>query len=354
MKLRSIVSEAFWNIASGTTRVVLLALLLAFTAGLAGGADVATVHALQNQARAFIAGGGATRVLVAEGSVDRARCEALDGYGGIQAAAALRQAPDLPLDALAGAGFPVYEVTAGFARLLGVERAAGGVWVAEPLAESLGVESGSTLATGGREINIAGVFEYPDDGRDARLGYAIVMPIEAGGVFDECWMRSWPQGPDDEGVLRQALTYDAGTGTEVSLTQLNRSLGSTFAGAAMFEERLTRWAPAVAAAAGVLIGFGAVRARRLEYASALHAGQSRGAMTSMAVLESAVWAVSGAVLAGSAIYLASGAFAPEEIAWVPGIMGPSLAVAVGGALLGVLVGTVTVREGALFRMFKER
>lgn len=354
MKLLSIVSEAVRNIVSGTARVPLLALLLTLTAGLAAAADVATVHALQNQARAYITDGGATRMLVAEDSVDRRRCEALEGYRSVQAAGALRQAEDLPLDALAGAGFPLYEVTAGFARLLDVETAADGVWVAEPLADSLGVEAGSTLATEGRDLKIAGVFEYPDDGRDARLGYAIVMPVEGGHVFDECWMRSWPQSTDDEGVLRQSLTYDAGTGTEVSLTQLNRSMGSTFAGTAMFEARLTRWAPTVAGAAGMLIGFASVRARRLEYASALHAGQSRGAMTSTAVLEAVVWSVFGAVLAGAAIYLAGGTVAPEDIALVPATMSPSLAAAVGGALVGVLCGTLTVREANLFRLFKER
>ena len=354
MKLLSIVSEAVRNIACGTARVPLLALLLTLTAGLAAGADVATVHALQNQARAYIAGGGATRLLVAEDSVDRGRCEALNRYQSVQAAGALRQAEDLPLDALAGAGFPVYEVTAGFARLLDVEIAADGVWVAEPLADALGVEVGSTLATDGRDLRIAGIFEYPDDGRDARLGYSIVMPAEAGHVFDECWMRAWPQTTDDEGILRQSLTYDAGTGTEVSLTQLNRSMGSTFSGTAMFEARLTRWAPAVAAAAGLLIGFAAVRARRLEYASALHAGQSRGSMTSTAILEAVVWAPFGAVLAGAAIYLAAGMLAPKDIAWVPAATAPSLATAVGGALVGVLVGTLTVREANLFRLFKER
>lgn len=354
MKVRSIVSEAFQNTVAGTARAALLALLIALTVGVAAGADVATVHGLQNQARAFIDGGGATRVLVAEGSVDRARCDALDRYGSVQAAAALRQAPDLPLDALAGAGFPVYEVTAGFAGLLGMRPAAEGVWVAEPLAESIGVVEGSTLLTGGREVKIAGVFAYPDDGRDARLGYAIVMPTESGGVFDECWMRSWPQGPDDEGVLRQALTYDAGTGTEVSLTQLNRSKGSSFAGTTMFAERLTRWAPALAAGAGLFIGFAAVRSRRLEYASALHAGQSRGAMTATALLEAAVWSVFGAAIAGAAIYLSAGALAPDDITWVPAVIAPSLVIAVAGALAGVLLGTVTVRESDLFRLFKER
>lgn len=354
MRIRGIASEATRNVLTGTTRVPLLALLLALTAGLAAGADVASIHALQNQARAYITGGGATRMLVAEDSVDQDRCEALAGYRNVQAAGALRQAEDLPLEALAGAGFPAYEVTPGFGHLLDVEATAGGVWIAEPLADSLGVTAGSTVTTDGRDFKVAGVFAYPDDGRDARLGYAIVMPTEGEGVFDECWMRSWPQSTDDEGLLRHALTYEAGPGTEVSLTQLNRSMGSTFAGATMFAERITRWAPAVAAAAGMLIGFAAVRARRLEYASALHAGQSRGGMTSTAVLEAAVWSLFGAVLAGAAIYLTAGILAPEDMAAVITAMTPSLAVTVGGALVGVLAGTLTVREADLFRLFKER
>jgi hypothetical protein len=354
MKMRSIASEVLRNVVSGTAHVPLLGLLLALTAGLAAGADVAAVHGLQNQARTFITGGGATRMLVAEDSVDRARCESLDWYRSVQASGALRQAEDLPLDALAGAGFPVYEVTAGFASLLDVKSASEGAWVSEPLAESLGVATGSTLATDGRDLKVGGIFAYPDDGRDARLEYAIVMPVEGAGVFDECWMRAWPQGPDDDGLLRQALASEASTGTEVSLTQLNRSMGTSFTGTAMFDDRLTRWAPAVAAAAGLLIGFAAVRARRLEHASALHAGQSRGAMTSTAILEAVVWSLAGAVFAGAVIYLSAGALAPEDVAWVPAAMLPSLVASFGTALAGVFLGTLTVREADLFRLFKER
>lgn len=354
MRLRAIASEVWRNILTGTARVPLLALLLALTAGLAAGADVASIHILQSQARSYIDAGGATRMLVAEGSVDRGRCEALDGYGRVQAAGALRQAEDLPLDALAGAGFPVYEVTPGFARLLEVTTGADGVWVAQSLADSLGVTAGSTLVTDGREVRVAGLFPYPDDGRDARLGYAIVLPTDGEGAFDECWMRSWPQSGQDDGLLRSALTYDAGVGTEMSLTQLNRRGGSTFAGTAMFEDRLTRWAPVVSLVAGLLIGFAAVRARRLEYASALHAGQSRGAMASTAVLEAVVWSLFGAVLAGATIYLTAGILAPEDIAWAVAAMMPALTAAIGGTLVGVLAGTVTVREANLFRLFKER
>src|SRR5947208_560552 len=85
---------------------------------------------------------------------------------------AAREADALELSAMPADPLPVYEVTPGLAGLLGVEGTASeGVWLPAPLAESLGVRSGERLDTGAGPMTVAGTYDYPDDGRDRRLGH---------------------------------------------------------------------------------------------------------------------------------------------------------------------------------------
>lgn len=358
MRPGAVLSEAWRNIVSGTTRVPLYALLIALTAGLCATAEVAAVHTVHNNARAFIDGGGSTRVLLAEDKIDARQCQALTRYDSIDASGALRQAPDTIVDELAVTGFQTYEVTPGFGSLLAVPANAGregGVWISEDFAQSLGVNVGSELTTSGATLRIAGVFVYPDDGRDARLSYAFVIPATTDDEsFDECWMRSWPETPEAEGILRTALGYQDSTNTDVSLSQLNKSLGASFDGAALFNARLTRWAPLVALSAGLLIGFASTRLRRLEHASNLHAGQSRAAMCTTRLIEVTTWSVLGAVLAGSAVYLGAGILAPLDLEWVMSLALPPLIAAISGTIVGAAASALLVREADLFRYFKER
>jgi hypothetical protein len=355
MKLTSIASEVWRNTVSGTGRVPLLASLVAITAGLAAAADVATVHAIQNDARAYISAGASTHYIMAENSIAAAPCEALNEYENVNASGALRESTDVVLDSLGAAPFQAYEVSPGFGDLLNVAPGHGGVWISSIFADSLGVDVGATLKSEGRDLRIGGVFDYPEDGRDSRLSYAFVVPTTTReSAFDECWTRSWPESAETEGQLRSTLTYEANSGTEVSQSQLNRSFGTKFDGGDRFSERPTRWAPLVAVIVAFLVGFASVRLRRLEYASALHAGQSRAALILTTLLETLIWAVLGSALAGAIIYLAAGHLAPLDMGWTPRLtLLPLLSVGA-GAPLGALVGALLVRESDLFRYFKAR
>lgn len=354
MRLGSILSEAWRNILTGTARVAILAGVLAFTAGVTAAADVATVFNINDDARAYISAGGATRYILGEDSISATSCTALRSYQNVTAVGALRAAPDVAIDALGGASFLAYETTPGFAPLLGLPRGSSGVWVSQGLAETLGVREGSTFSSNGEEMRVGGVFSYPDDGRDARLAYAILVPTAPEGSFDECWSRAWPESPETEGQLRSALRIDTPTGTEISVSQMNRSLGTSFDGNTQYNERLTRWSPHLAGIAALLIGFISVRLRRLEYSSARHAGQSRLAQTVTIALETLAWATLGVSLAGATIYLTTGMLIPGDMDWIPTLLLTPLISSATCTLLGALLGTLVIRESDLFKIFKAR
>ena len=353
MRATSILSEVWRNVVSGTARVPLFAALIGVIAGLGAAAEIATVHGLHSDARAYIDGGGATQYIVAEGSIGTPSCEALTTYQNVEAAGALRPTAEVKIDALPGTTFEAYEVTSGFGALLGIDSHRDGVWISQDLAESLGLHEGSTVPSEDRQLRVAGVFEYPNDGRDTRLSHAILVPVPVGAeAFDECWMRSWPQSPDGEGILRSALA--SAEGSEVAISQLNKSLAAQFDGPVSFVERLTRWVPLVTVSGGFLAGLAWTRRRKLEYASALHAGQSRAALTAGAVLETLVWALLGTMLAGVAAWSTALALMPEEIDWAPTLLIPPLLSAATGPVIGALCGAFLVRESDLFRYFKDR
>lgn len=355
MKLASILSEVWRNVLSGTARVPLFATLIAIIAGLAAGAEVATVHGIQADAYAYVNGGGATRYIAAENSIVTAACESLTAYQSVDASGAFRQVADITIDALPGSKFQAYEVTPGFAALLGMTANVDGIWISNSLSASFGVSVGSALKSGGETVRVAGVFDYPDDGRDSRLGYAVLVPVLAyAGHFDECWMRSWPQSSESEGLLRSTLSFASSEGTEMAISQLNKSLGADFDGHAMFESRLSRWAPLVSTGAGVLLGLSWTRRRKLEYAASLHAGQSRAAMSAGVVIETLVWSVLGTALAGVAAWAGTAVLFPQALIWAPGLIASPLLSASVGAVLGALMGAFLVREADLFRYFKDR
>jgi hypothetical protein len=355
MRAAAVLSEALRNLATGTTRAAVLGLAAcAVTAGPAA-ADARYVVALERQAAEFVAAGASVRTLVAEGMTDGAACEGLAGEGPIRSSGALRAADPVPLRAMPGDPLPAFEVTPGLARVLGVDAAAAeGVWLPRELADTLGAEAGTRLPADEGTLTVAGVYAYPDDGRDRRLGYAVLVPRGAAAVYDECWAEVWPVSPSADELIATAADVVADPATTVSVRQLNSTLGRTFDGAERFASRPTRYAAPACAALGAALGFIAVRTRRLEYAGALHCGVSRGALLAMVLIETAAWA--GAALAVGAAVLVAAAWTghPGDPAatYLAALRGP--AAALPAALLGACAALALIRERHLFRYFKGR
>ncbi|WP_159619104.1 hypothetical protein [Ruania rhizosphaerae] len=315
MRVTSILSEAWRNVITGTARVPLFAALIALSAGLAASADITTVHTIHNNARSYIDAGGATQYILAENGVNTTACESLATYSAVNASGSLRQTADITIDSLPGSSFQTYEVSTGFARILGIPSNGTGVWVSHEFAQTLGATTGTTLTSEGETLQITGIFDYPDDGRDSRLGYAFIVPVpEDTGAFNECWMKTWPQLDDTDALLHSTLSAQS-DGTDVAISQLNKSVGAHFDGPAQFAERLTRWSPLAAAMAGALLGLAWTRRRRLEHAASLHAGQTRTAMTTTALLETLAWAILGTALTGAITTIGVMTLIPEDMGW---------------------------------------
>lgn len=361
MRLSAIFREAARNIGSGTTRAILLALLLGSITGSLAVADLLSVQTLETQAHAFRSSGAATRILQSESAIRGPACDALAGGSNpVSASGALSEADPIELAALPTTSIPAFRVTPGFVRLVGGDAELAGVWISDSLAETLAIAPGARLQTGTETVTIAGTYPYPDDGRDNRLRFAILVPVAAEREFDECWATAWPlaEGAD---VLLRSSAFAPGSSDALQIGQLNKTLGATFDGTTVFDARITKFVYPLIAGSGLCLGWASIRARRLEHAAALHAGQRRSEQLATILIETGVWVLLGSGVAAMIMLAAaivtdragSVAHQPSVVAALS-IALAALPVAFGAALLGAAMAASATRERHLFRYFKER
>ncbi|MDR1214371.1 MAG: hypothetical protein LBK54_09880 [Propionibacteriaceae bacterium] len=382
MRSREVWREAGRNLASGTTRGLIGLVVLAVGLGLLVWLQTSGLADLARQADAFRRAGAAIQVVSAPGRIDGAQCDALASHPAVAAAGALRPAADLRLAVLPSTTVAAFEATWGLAQVLGVQplgavtqptgspggdptvgdsgtavdsRRAGGVWLAQDLAATLGPNDQMTLLTGD-QVTVAGVFPYPSDGRAPTLSFALVAPVPAQGVFDACWVELWPETD----LAADWLTWPVLSGpvgaqsAPAQAQQLNTGLGLRFGAADRLAGLPLRPLAAASLAFGAGLGFVLIRTRRLELASALHAGQSRAALIGQVLIETAGWLLPAVALL---------------LAWSAGTAGwdnPSLrrtafwagARSVGLAATGLLLAAGLTagwtKERHLFRYFKNR
>lgn len=277
MRAASLASEAGRNLATGTTRAALLALTLAGVVGALAYVDVRAAVGVLQDAAAYRASGSSVQVLEAPQGIDGARCDSLASVTGVVAAGALRQGETLRTLAMPASSLTVWEATPGLVDLVadtgtdlvGADQRSAGLWLSRDLADTLGARPGRSLATALGPATTAGVYTWPDDGRDRALGYAALAPVAPAGVFDQCWVQVWPPDVDAAGAVYLAL--DPAKAEEATTSRLNATLGATFDAPARLAARSTVHAPLAAAVVGLALGYLAVRLRRLELAAALHA-----------------------------------------------------------------------------------
>lgn len=350
----ALVREVWRDIATGTARAGVLSALFALLVCGPALVDCAQVVGIGAQAARFRASLASVRVIEAKGAIDGAACHALGRIPGVRAAAVRAAETGVRAAALPASSIPLYEATPGIGAIV---RAPGalttGVLASEQVAAALGLRPGSALALTGGDAEVAGVYPWDEgDGRRPGFAYAIISPVPAQGVFDECWVESWPMSTAISPLARTAVIPDGEP--EVKEGAFNASLGASFDGDALLRGRLTRWAPLVSAVLGALVGAGGVWARRLEIASALHAGLSRADAFLIQTCEALAWTASGTVMAlPTAAIVIAGAQSPGA----PGVWAiVSLEAGAGllAALLGAVAATCLVREKRLFAYFKHR
>lgn len=303
MTTAAVVGEAVRNVLSGTARGAVWGAVVAVLALALGLADALSVADLERRAAEFHARGGATHVLTSLGRVSPGACESLSDVAGVEAAGALRTGEGrLTLGAMPSAPVTVSEVSPGFAGVLDLDRRPGtGLMLSAELADRvLAPGARSVAASDGADLDVAAVFAWPADGRLQALSYAALATVPD-GVFDECWVTVWPPNPAAVDLISSAVVPGTRP-ADVTVGQLNPSMGVSFDGPALFAERDTRWAPVMAAAIGLAVGAGGMRLRRLELASARAVGVGRGALAAQAVVEAVLWA--GAALSCSSAVLA--------------------------------------------------
>jgi hypothetical protein len=351
-----VVSEAWRNLITGTSRAAVFSTCLALVVGLLCAADARAIASLLDSAAEFRSAGGATFLLTAPKGVSGKACEDLGRMDGISGAGAIRADTEVAPRALPRVRLPAWEATPGFGRVLGTDVTGGlGILVSQQAADQLRVVAGERLATNKGAVQVAAVFSYPDDGRLPDLMYSVISPVPAVGVFDACWARLWPSNLTTAALLRTTLTGPGGA--NVSVTQLNSRLGADFDGQAKFDRRPTRDAGAGALLASLVLGFSSVRIRRLELSSALHCGVGPSAIRSMVAAEALVWAVTAACLCVPFIAAACGVAGDRTLAEAEDILVIQLRAvlaAVAGCVIGAVGAATLVRERHLFRYFKDR
>ncbi len=362
MRARSVVSEAARNLATGTTRAAGLALAFAAVVGALAYADVRAAVDVLRGAEEYRASGSAVQVLEVGDGIDGARCHALNQATGVVAAGALRHGDPVHALAMPSARINVWEATSGLVDMLShigtdpgttdAGAAAPGLWYSRDLADTLGARPGRDIATATGTAATAGVFSWPDDGRDRTLGYAALAPVAPSGVFDQCWVQVWPTDVDTAALVSVAL--DPAKADQATFGRLNTAHGTAYDTEHLLARRPTVLAPAAAVLIGLVLGYLAVRTRRLELASALHARVPKPHLAWQHALETFAWAAAGVAIAAAAVAQAGTAGNPDPGQWAFLLGVRTLLAGAAAALLGALVGVATTRERHLFRYFKNR
>jgi hypothetical protein len=320
-------------------------------------ADVLTTAQQIESSVRYQRSGGNTQILTADGRINPTACRRLASLPNVVAAGALREAAEkITLATLPNAPAPAFEVTPGFPQILNATTSSvHGVTVSDEIIDTLGAHSGDGIPTKEHgTLRVGSTYSYPSDGRRPGFGYAILVETNDQSAFDECWVKSWPEPTNIRALLLTTVDPDPNnTPGTIELSQLNPALSRSFDAYDEFSERTTRYAAPLALLIATVIGFASIRARRLQNASALHAGVSRADLAAIAILETLALALTAAIIAIGFAAAATG-WIPnvDRVAMFQNLLPVSLAAA--GAPLGAVIGIATTSEKHLFRYFKDR
>ena len=354
MRFSSILSEAARNLRAGASRGLSLAVLLALSVGALAVADVRGVASVLSQSQEYRESGASVWIVEAQAGVVGSRCESLALLAGVTASGATRDGLEVRASTLPSLRLATVEATPGLLGILNLNPLSGGVALPETLASDLGRPTG-LLLTDGRLAAVSGEFSYPDDGRIPTLEYSVLLPVAASGSFDACWAEFWPSSSEVTETLSFSLDSPEGVGDSgIVFKQFNPTLGDSLDEAALVGARPTKSVIYGAALAGLIIGGVSVRTRRLELASARHAGVSATSIALQIGVETAFWAAAGALIATPVVWVAARNGIPglESSVWAIGLR--SLAVAAASSIASACFSTLLIRERHLFKYFKGR
>jgi hypothetical protein len=290
------------------------------------------------QAAQYRTGGGSTWVVSAPAGVDGERCDALSELPQVTAAGALRgSSQGIRFATLPSLAVETFQATPGLAHLLtGEVRGSGSILLSSRLASDLGVDRPEWVRTTTGQVAVAGSFDYPSDGRTPILEYAAVS---FAGLASR--LRNLPLG-------------DTADPEQVEFGTLNSALGTRLDPAADFQARSTRYVGAAAGLLAFVVVLAVGMRRRLEYASARHAGLSRADLVRIALAEAVGW---GSVLlmlqVAIGVLLACSLGADEPGLVLEAALRVAAFVLIGG-VLGAMALPAFASERRLIELFKGR
>ncbi|MCL2315679.1 MAG: hypothetical protein FWC46_01140, partial [Actinomycetia bacterium] len=296
--------------------------------------DLMAIARLQAQAAAYVGAQAATRVLATKGGIDPLACDRLATVSTVDDSGALGERPPVYLAAMPQVALQAWNVSPGLAGVIGVTMPqAGGVWMERQLAQVLGAQVGDRLPTPQGVLVVGAIFEWPQDGRDQRLSFSILIPQVTAEPLDECWLKAWPVVDGNDLLLRSAMRVEAGSGY-LPIGRVNASLGMTLDSAELFRLRLTRNAPLLLLAIGLALGYAMSGARRLEYASAQHIGQRKPDQMMGCAIETCAWAATAAAVTTLTLWVVTRVANLTDPASLMAIVARGPVIAAAGAMIG--------------------
>lgn len=384
MCLRAIWREACRNLLTGTSRTVALTLVLAACMIGAITVDWLQIRNLESNAAAWVSAGASTYVITAPGHIDGQTCSRLQAVDGVLAAGAFRSVDTRTvLAAFPSTGVPTYQTTPNAVTVFDIasnglhadgasssERGLGdgmGIVLSREAADLIGADAGDRLALAdGRQTTVTAVYDYPDDGRASGYGYAALEPVPENGMFDSCMVAAWPIPDDLDALLRYTVgdaepsaaadvnESDSSQSVDATISQLNATLGTVPPSASSFRHRSTGMAFIVVTVVALLAAGASAWSRRVELASALHAGYRHVTLIAQLTMETAAICGAGTMMAlPLAAYAVTTSQPGDRLAMVAALARIVVAVDA-GALAGTMLVAAGVRERLLFRFFKER
>lgn len=359
MRPRALAREAWRDMTSGTAWIGVWSLVVALLLGGGIALDLRVIALEASAAQDYQRAMASVHVVESPGAIDASACRALARLEGVSGAFAIRKAErSLTPAAMPSSSLQTWEYSGearGVLDLGSVGADSAGVVLAEQVGEALGLRAGDELALAeGDSARVQGVYRWDEnDGRRSGYAYSALVPVPAQGAFDACWVRLWPLNLAVDSLMRIAV-IPTGQNQKVDAYSLNASLGSSFDGQGRYFGRISAPMMWILAAGAILAGALAVRRRRLELASDLHAGVRRADLLVKLLVHGAVTAFAAAVLVMPAlvwaILRAPAQDRPDLWAHV-GLLG---AVVLAGFLLGTIIAGLAVREKKLFEYFKAR
>ena len=381
------------------------------------GADWRQIVGVESSVRQWTGSGASTYAITAQGAISGSRCESLRSVNGVRAAGAFREAERLTFAALPSTGVPAYETTPHAADVFFASSSAGadaaidsdddsadsvasssaGLILSRDVADTLGARiDDEQMLQDGRSTRIAGIYEYPDDGRQSGYGYAVLEPVvvadirtddgsdsshsAADDLYDTCLVYAWPAPDGIQSLLRLTLvgsgsetgsmasddSRSSQTAQSAQIAQLNTTFGSTPPNASSFTDRVTAPLPWIMLGMWIAVGWFSVWKRRLELASAMHAGYAKPALAVQILLETSAGLLFGCMLASPVLVyaltrgLGSGTDgtgtvgAADDSSVILNALVRIPAAGYVGMMIGVVLGLLIVRERHLFVYFKSR